>query len=347
MPTPPMSERPSALPEGSPDSMSVLCLDGGGYLGLATASFLAESERHFNARCADRFNLFCGTSTGGIIALALASGKPASEVVDLYKALGKQVFGNRYPFARAWRAVRSLFVSRYGNVALRGALKDVFGDLRLGDLRARGRYIVVPAFSLTSGGPRVFKTNHCAELTAHDDYLVRDVALATSAAPTFFPIASIRSPSGAMERFVDGGVYANNPTLLGFTEAVSYLGVPLDRIRLLSVSTPRLDRAESVTVGWLERWRLRRGLLGYGSGLADLFVDSTMQMTHTAMTRILHHSSARIECYHRVTLPGRAGLALDVATDGATETLTTLGSNRASEASERNRLRPFFQHEGA
>ena len=72
--------------------MRIISIDGGGYLGLATASFLQSVEARFETRCADRFDLFCGTSTGAIIALALASGKSAGEVVTLYEQLGRQLF---------------------------------------------------------------------------------------------------------------------------------------------------------------------------------------------------------------------------------------------------------------
>src|SRR5688572_11042291 len=105
---------------GRPTSeVRALCLDGGGYLGLATASFLAEAERHFNRTASQSFDLFCGTSTGGLIALALAVGKTASEVVDFYQRLGTSVFGRYNWFTRSMRFGRSLFFARYGNNGLR------------------------------------------------------------------------------------------------------------------------------------------------------------------------------------------------------------------------------------
>jgi len=79
-------------------TVRVLSVDGGGYLGLATASFIGAVEDHFSTRFADRFDLFCGTSTGAIIALALASGKSGREVTMLYQALGPEVF----PPPRFW-----------------------------------------------------------------------------------------------------------------------------------------------------------------------------------------------------------------------------------------------------
>lgn len=74
--------------------MRILSIDGGGYLGLASACFLAELERHFGATCHDSFDMFCGTSTGAIIALALAHGLKATEICDLYRSFGPEVFYN-------------------------------------------------------------------------------------------------------------------------------------------------------------------------------------------------------------------------------------------------------------
>ena len=140
--------------------MRILSLDGGGYLGLAGAAFLTELERHFGVSCHDSFDLFCGTSTGAIIALALASGKSAREVVDLYKAFGPRVFRNPFPGSRRLRWAKGLFTSLYGNAGLQQALNEAFGGQTLGSILAKGKYVVIPAFCLTTGKPRLFKTDH-------------------------------------------------------------------------------------------------------------------------------------------------------------------------------------------
>lgn len=72
--------------------MRIISIDGGGYLGLATAAFLQAVEHRHRTTAAARFDLFCGTSTGAIIALALAAGKTATEIVALYEQLGPRVF---------------------------------------------------------------------------------------------------------------------------------------------------------------------------------------------------------------------------------------------------------------
>lgn len=331
-------------------NMRAICLDGGGYLGLATASFLSEIERHFHTRTSDQFDLFCGTSTGGIIALCLASGLSASDVMELYRRLGKEVFVNSFLGSRQLRWVRGLVSSRYSNKNLVTALRDVFGDTTLGDVKARGKYVVVPAFSLSTGSPRVFKTDHAAELSRDDAYLLRDIALATSAAPVYLPIASLKSPtSGAYEQFVDGGVYANNPTLIALTEAVGYLKCHPSVLQVLSISTPRDigSLAEpSRPLDWWERFRLQRGLLAWGSRLADLFVGSSMQLTHSAVNRVMVALTGSVGAYERIDLPSRPRLTLDRADDWASETLLNLGNASAAAGDVRSRLAPFFAARG-
>src|SRR6266540_4072860 len=187
----------------------VLSVDGGGYLGLATAAFLGSVERHFGTRAADRFDLFCGTSTGAIIALALAAGKTADEVLSLYETLGRQVFWNPWRIIHILRKVCGLFSARYSNKPLATALQQAFGNTSLGDLRQRGKLVLITAFNVSTGRPRLFKTDHSPGLTTDAAYLVRDVALASAAAPTYLPMVALRSPTaGVIEIFCDGGVFA-------------------------------------------------------------------------------------------------------------------------------------------
>jgi predicted acylesterase/phospholipase RssA len=322
-------------------------------LGLATASFLAELERHFSVRLSEQFDLFCGASTGGIIALALAQGKSAAEIVDLYRRLGHEVFRNRIPGSRFLRWWRGLLFARYSNRKLKEALAATFARTTLGDIKARGKFVVVPAFCLTTGSPRIFKTDHSSDLTRDSGYLLNDIALATSAAPTYLPIVSIQSPtSGAVEQFIDGGVYANNPTLLAFTEAVGYLGRRPSELQILSVATPRDPRSAAERTrppSRLERFGLSRGIFGWAPGLAELFIGSTMKLTHSAVTRVMlglcsgTADSDQVGAYVRIDLPTQEGLGLDIATPGATQDLITIGTTAASLNETRGRIAPLLR----
>lgn len=311
----------------------VLCLDGGGYLGLATAAFLAGLERHFAQPVSAQFDMFVGTSTGGIIALALACGKSGTEIVQLYRQLGDQVFCNRLPFQRQLRTiVPGLLFSRYRSRPLRHAMEEVFSDYTLADVLSRDKRVVIPAFNMTLGKPRVFKTDHASSLSRDSALRVADIAMATSAAPTFFPMVSIRMPEGGEQLFVDGGVFANNPAQLGLAEARSELGIAADDLRILSVSTPK-HRA----YGRRPRFGLSRGLLGWAMPLADLFVGSTMDIGHQTVRRLHAHG------YQRVELRGGEELTLDRTDQHATSTLLAIGGDAANDSTQRAALAQYFE----
>ncbi len=235
----------------------VLSIDGGGYLGLATAAFIRGVEQHLGVRFADRFDLFCGTSTGAILALGLAAGRTGEELTALYQSLGTSVFGKRR-FGRGY-----LFRARYDNRPLRDVLEREFREATLGDLCGRGKFALVTAFNLPDGKPRIFKTDHARHLSLHNKFRVSDVALASAAAPFYFPAVPIKNPvNGVTELYCDGGVVANHPALLGFSEAVSDLKRPPADVRILSLSTPGEDFGEGTSTTrfgdrGLARWRAK------------------------------------------------------------------------------------------
>lgn len=324
--------------------MRVLSLDGGGYLGLATAAFIAETERHFNTTYHEHFDLFCGTSTGAIIALALASGKTGNEIVELYQKFGVAVFKNPFPGAFLLRRLRGIVTSFYSNNSLRKVLQEAFGDLTLGDLYQKGKFVVIPAYNLTRGLPRVFKTDHSPELTLHNNYLVRDIALASASAPVFLPIVSLPSPvNNIEERFCDGGLFANFPALLGYVEAISYLKASPDTLKILSLSTLRTSMAERKSAqSWIDQIFLNRGLFGWGPRLTSVMIDATADIMHHSLRLIMETHRTQGAIYERVELDGFKGVGLDIATPHTTTTLRQLGYEKASDTTLRRLLAPFF-----
>jgi patatin-like phospholipase/acyl hydrolase len=327
--------------------LRVLSVDGGGYLGLATAAFLSAVERHFGTRTSDRFDLFCGTSTGAIIALALAAGKTADEVVSLYEALGRDVFWNPWRIVHILRKARGLFAARYDNKVLALALEDAFGTTSLGDLHGRQKLALITAFNVSTGRPRLFKTDHSPRLTTDAAYLLRDVALASAAAPTYLPLVALRSPSsGASELFCDGGVFANHPALLGYVEAISELRVPPEQVSVLSVSTPRFSSAEHdasrswfAQLGPINKLLLKRGVLLWGSKLATIFIDASADASHQTVARLAAVGRSR---YVRISMTAAAGLEMDLATPQTTNTLKLVGTTEANRNEVRDILAPFF-----
>lgn len=227
----------------------ILALDGGGVKAIFTAHVLARLEDDLGVRIVDHFDLIAGTSTGGIIALALGAGLRPAQVVARYEELATAVFpaSRRRPWRLAGRLVRAT----YRQEPLRRALHDVFGDRRLGQSSIR---LVVPSWDAQAGTVHVFKTPHHPRLVRDGRIPMVDVALATSAAPTFLPAAHVDR-----QRLIDGGVWANNPSPVAVAEAVSLLGVPLEAIRVLNIGTtdPLADHPASLDRAGLIAWSRR------------------------------------------------------------------------------------------
>jgi len=202
----------------------ILSLDGGGYMGMFSAAVLACLEDDLGTSIADHFDLIAGTSTGGIIALALAAGLPARRVVDFYLEHGPRIFGHR-----RLRLPKQLVRSKYRTRPLHLALRDVLGERILSDSRVP---LVIPSYDLRSDDIKLFRTPHHPRLIRDWREQMVDVALATSAAPTYLGAHHLRGL-----RLVDGGVWANNPSIVALCEAVETFKVDLEDIRVFSLGT--------------------------------------------------------------------------------------------------------------
>jgi patatin-like phospholipase/acyl hydrolase len=227
----------------------LLSLDGGGIRGLFSAAFLAHIEEHTGKRFADHFDLITGTSTGAVIALGLASGMPATEVLRFYQEHGEAIFSRG-------RGLSQLFRPKYDNQRLIEALQDVFGEQTLNDLKVP---VAIASYELVQGIPRVFKDDHHANLHWGGGLPVWKVAAASSAAPLFFPPVRVQGH----DNHIDGGIWANNPIMVGLTEAVRYFDRRLDDVLALSIGTGtqafRLDRQGATgfgLLGWLQDKRI-------------------------------------------------------------------------------------------
>lgn len=230
----------------------ILSLDGGGLRGSFTAASLAALEDDLGSPVVDHFDLIAGTSTGGLIALALGAGVSARSILDFYLEEGPQIF--RHP---RLRTPRHLFRSKYNGRALETAVRQQLGDRLLGDSRVR---LVIPAFDLTRNDIYLFKTPHHPRLRRDWRVPMWEVALATAAAPTYLPAHILR---GDRSQLVDGGTWANNPCMVGVAEAVSMLNAPLTAIRLLSIGTTSEIRLtpRAISRGGIFQWARKNRLV--------------------------------------------------------------------------------------
>lgn len=263
------------------DRFQILALDGGGAKALFTAHVLARLEQDLGVRISDSFDLIAGTSAGGIVALGLGAGLRPSEIVSHYEELVEKVFPAYR--RRAWRRLRQLRSPIYDAEALRQALVGVLGTRLLGDSTKR---LVIPAWDVQRGAVHVFKTPHHTRLTRDWRIPMVDVAMATSAAPLYFPAAHVDG-----HRLIDGGVWANNPSVVAIAEAVSMLDVSLDAITVLNVGTidQLSDHAKRLDRGGLVHWAkpiapliLRASSRG-GKGLAEHLVGKLNYIRFDAM----------------------------------------------------------------
>lgn len=202
----------------------VLTIDGGGIKGVFPAAFLADLESELEQPLASYFDLIVGTSTGGIIALGLGLGIPAADILRFYEEKGPKIFRG----SRRFGVIRQAVSAKYDPEPLQAALEEVFGDRRLGEATTR---IVIPSLNLSTGAVNVFKTAHHERFERDFKLRAVDVAMATAAAPTYFP--THRLSNGVP--LVDGGTWANNPMGIAAVEAVGLLEWPRGTIDLLSV----------------------------------------------------------------------------------------------------------------
>jgi uncharacterized protein len=202
----------------------ILSIDGGGIMGVFPAAFLATIEETTGKSIIDHFDLIVGTSTGGIIALGLGLGLSAREILEIYEELGDSVFGG-IPLLKS---ISHWLFSKHSQTKLELALEKIFQQRKLGESKIR---LVIPSMNIDTGEIHLFKTSHHSTLQIDYKKDAVEIALATSAAPSFFP-TYISSNGLAM---VDGGMWANNPTFIGIVEAITKLSWDANSLSVLSL----------------------------------------------------------------------------------------------------------------
>lgn len=262
----------------------ILSIDGGGIRGIIPAKILSELENELKAINPGKalhqyFDLICGTSTGAIIAVGLALGIPAKELMQFYKLHANAIFPRWYALPRP---VKGLVTPIYSSKKLRKLLKDIFSKANngtpplLNDLKTN---VCIPSFNGNTGEINIFKTRHHSDYT-HDYKLpAHEVALSSASAPVYFPPHTFQYDndlgSGTNINMIDGGIFANNPTLIGILEATEKLGKKFSELQVISLGTGRGKHI--IKRNWLPKsiwyWFLPR------PRLLDITLDSQAQIT--------------------------------------------------------------------
>lgn len=300
----------------------VLALSGGGYRGLYTATVLAELEKALGRPIATHFDLICGTSVGGILALGLADEIPADQLQALFEENGNRIFGCRDLLRRL---LGFWFTAKHSSKGLKDVLTERFGEKTIGELKHR---VLIPAVNYSTGRGQFFKTPHHLSFELDHHMRLVDVALATSAAPVYLPLS--RNQRGV---FADGGLVGNAPGLFGLHEVRTFLTSDKSaQIRVLAIGT--------MTIGSTVRGSasLDRGFGKWRGGLFDLVISAQESSVDYMLRQSLGTSYYQID--DKATPDQSLDVkALDSVSIGATNTL----KDRATHAAQRALGDPFFQ----
>lgn len=265
----------------------ILSLDGGGLRGLITVRLLQQLNQTPTTKgWLDKVDLIAGTSTGGILALGIASGRSLEEMANLYLLEGPKIFDDSF-----WDNLRDLGKSvgaDYSNKALKKTLINTFGHQTLGDLSKK---VTIPTFDLDNESqdntkrtwkPKIF--HNFAGSDSDAKFLLSDVALYTSSAPTYFPSA---------DGYIDGGVFANNPSMVAMVQAISERNknaerASIDEIVLLSVGTGvNLSYIKGPTLDW--------GYAQWVKPLINILMDGVAGISDYQAAQLLGDSYHRLQ----------------------------------------------------
>jgi len=271
-------------------SFKILSIDGGGIKGLYSARILEHLEDKYKCNASDYFDMICGTSTGGIIALLLSLKVPASEIAKFYMDKGPLIFPRKNKYMAIIK--QALWKGKYSDKQFKIELEKVFNGSRIKDCN---NLLCIPTYLYTEARPWIFKYDHKEHSLDRDkNALCVDVALSTSAAPTYFPLAQI--PYYDNKQFVDGGVWANNPTLVGLIEALSYFvgnDKEFQKLKILSISSL------SITGGQKIRKKRAMSFVDWRNDLFNLSMSGQSSFTHYFMNKIKENTNIDIT-YFRI-----------------------------------------------
>lgn len=282
-------------------TIRILSLDGGGIRGIIAATVLRELLG--GQRAQDVFHLIAGTSTGGILACGLCRPTPLSpdDLVKLYVEHGREIFSRTFPHSFPGA---SLLGPRYSAKALEMHLQRQLGDIRLADVR--GVDLLVPSYAIELPEPRpdgetraplFFRSWQAAgedlpsdALATEYDFLLRDVARATSSAPTYFEPAAIRNTAGQRFGMIDGGVFANNPAMCALVAAWRRYG-PEHRFVVVSLGNGFLQRP--IPLAYAKSW----GKIGWLEPILSVLMDGTSDTVNFQAQEVLRAN------HHRFDIP--------------------------------------------
>ncbi|KAI4389554.1 hypothetical protein MLD38_001769 [Melastoma candidum] len=283
--------------------ITVLSIDGGGIRGIIPGTILAflESELQkldgVDARIADYFDVIAGTSTGGLVTAMLASpddnNRPifaAKDINDFYLTHSPKIFQQETGLlGPVTSLIKELSGPRYDGKYLHELVREKLGTKKLHQTITN---VVIPSFDIKTLQPAIFSSFQVKK-NPGIDALMSDICLSTSAAPTFLPAHyfQTKDPEGNVREFnlIDGGVAANNPTLVAIGEVTKEIVEgsshffpinPMDYARFLVISLGTGTRkTEGIyTAHQASKWGLLGWLTAEGTPIIDVFTHAASDM---------------------------------------------------------------------
>ncbi|KAF8023120.1 hypothetical protein BT93_F0577 [Corymbia citriodora subsp. variegata] len=322
-------ERTRSLPLQPPtygNLITILSIDGGGIRGLIPGTILAflesELQRTYlcglvqkldgeDARIADYFDVIAGTSTGGLVTAMLTTpdenNRPlfaAKDIKDFYLDNCPKIFPqDSCPFTPATNMIKAVTGPKYDGKYLHKLVQEKLGNTRLHQTLTN---VVIPTFDIKSLQPTIF-SSYEVKKTPTIDALLSDICISTSAAPTYLPAHYFETQDSTKKlrefNLIDGGVAANNPTLVAMGEVTKEIMggssdffpiKPMDyrRFLVISLGTGSRNSEGKYDASEAAKWGVLNWLSSHGgSPLIDVFMQASADMVD-------YHLSAVFQALH-------------------------------------------------
>jgi len=283
------------MPGEETKSIKVLSIDGGGIRGIIPAIILDALQKRLGKEPWQTFDLIAGTSTGGIITVGIGTackdGKPypPQELVGMYVENGQTIFKKTF-----FEPEKEIVLPKYSPDGLETVLEKFFGDTQF---QTACTPLLVSSYDLQTEAPFFFKSHKIAQDPTWN-WPIRQIARATSAAPTYFPpFHLVRDDQDYA--LVDGGVFVNNPAMAAYVEARRLYP---DAKNVVVVSLGTGDRQDKITYRDAKNW----GLVGWAKKIVPVLMDSVSEAVD-------YELSSLPECtYYRLQVPNLPQDAADM-----------------------------------
>jgi uncharacterized protein len=327
----------------------ILSIDGGGIRGILPGVILAwlekELQKHdgHEARISDYFDLIAGTSTGGILTCLYLSpdesGRPrfnATEAVDLYLEHGTKIFN--LPWIRKISNPLGLFKVKYPQEPIETILDNYLKETKLSEVL---KPCLITSYDFTTRKTVFFNKSDTTK-GADRDFLLKDIARSTTAAPTYFKPSNINSLADTSLNLIDGGVFANNPAMCAYAEArTSRFSHLLNRedkpdypevkeMALISIGTG--SHGVSYPLNKVNKW----GVAGWIQPLIDILMSGNSETVHYQLHQMFETiNDPECRAYYRLEPKlGNAASRMDLATQANLNALAEAGRTFISENKE-------------